>query len=72
MSTRRDLDVHRLAEALSVIGVLANGTWVSFSDEDAITIAARYAALFVPRGRVTSQRLDMRLKHNRSKREETP
>jgi hypothetical protein len=58
-----------LAAALSGIGVLDNGTWVSFNDRDAETIARAYAATPSVRGRVTSQKYDMRLKHNRQARD---
>ena len=39
------LDVERLARALAGIGVIDNGTWVSFTPADAEAIAAKYAAL---------------------------
>lgn len=43
LAARPDLDVERLARALAGLGVIENGTWVSFSRADAETIAARYA-----------------------------
>lgn len=37
------LDVERLWRVLSGIGVIENGTWVSFRHEDAVAIARKYA-----------------------------
>jgi hypothetical protein len=39
-----ELDVDRLWEALEGMGVIDNGTWVSFRRQDAENIAAAYAA----------------------------
>lgn len=40
---RDDIDVERLARAMAGIGIIENGTWVSFAREDAEKIAKAYS-----------------------------
>lgn len=47
------LDVERLWRVLEGVGVIENGTWVSFRREDADRIAREYAALAEPEGSAT-------------------
>ena len=42
---RASLDEGLLARALAGIGVIDNGTWVSFTEKDALAIAAEYRRL---------------------------